>query len=206
MIMTNKVAVTIYMKIQELFTTLDLSTNRFSRDIPKSIGNLNLKGLDLLNLSNNILTGHIPQSLRNFEDLESLNLSQNRLFREIPQELTQLTFLESFNVSHNHLVGPIPQGKQFNTFVSNSFDGNPGLCESPLTKKCKNYEVSLLLPSTPEEIQDLVSPFQFGWKIVLIGYGFGLVVGVTIGHVVSARNHDWLMETFRMRKLVWRLI
>ena len=75
MIMTNKVAVTIYMKIQELFTTLDLSTNRFSRDIPKSIGNLNLKGLHLLNLSNNILTSHIPQSLRNFKDLESLDLS-----------------------------------------------------------------------------------------------------------------------------------
>ena len=103
-------------------------------------------------------------------------------------------------------MGPTPQRKQFNTFPSNSFEGNPRLCGSPLTKKCKNSEVSLLSPSTPEEIQDLVSPFQFGWKIVLIGYGFGLVVGVTIGHVVSARNHDWLMETFRMRKLVWRLI
>ncbi|KAM4133838.1 hypothetical protein ACJW30_01G362100 [Castanea mollissima] len=184
-IMTNKGVVTIYMKVQELFTALDFSSNRFVGDIPESIGNLNLKGLCLLNISNNILTGHIPQSLINLVDLESLDLSQNKLFGEIPQQLTQLTFLAFFNVSNNHLMGPIPQGKQFNTFPSNSFEGNLGLCGSPLTKKCKNYES-----------QDSGSPFQFGWKIVLIGYGFGLVVGVTIGHIVSARNPDLLMKTF----------
>ncbi|KAL4654911.1 hypothetical protein ACB092_01G414000 [Castanea dentata] len=195
-IMTNKGVVTIYMKVQELFTALDFSSNRFVGDIPESIGNLNLKGLRLLNISNNILTGHIPQSLINFVDLESLDLSQNKLFGEIPQNLTQLTFLAFFNVSNNHLMGPIPQGKQFNTFPSNSFEGNLGLCGSPLTKKCKNYEVSLPSPSTPEESQDSGSPFQFGWKIVLIGYEFGLVVGVTIGHIVSARNPDLLMKTF----------
>ena len=202
MIMTNKRVVTDYKKVQEFFIALDFSSNRFDGDILESIGNLNLKGLCLLNLSNNILIGHIPQSLRNFVDLESLDLSQNKLFGEIPQQLTQLTFLESFNVSHNHLVGPIPQGKQFNTFSSNSFEGNPGLCGSPLTKKCESFEVSLPSPTTPEESKDLGSPFQFGWKIVLIGYGFGLVVGVIIGQVVSARNHDWLMKTFGMGKLV----
>ena len=202
MIMTNKGVVTDYKKVQEFFIALDFSSNRFDGDILESIGNLNLKGLCLLNLSNNILIGHIPQSLRNFVDLESLDLSQNKLFGEIPQQLTQLTFLESFNVSHNHLVGPIPQGKQFNTFSSNSFEGNPGLCGSPLTKKCESSEVSLPSPTTPKESKDLGSPFQFGWKIVLIGYGFGLVVGVIIGQVVSARNHDWLMKTFGMGKLV----
>ena len=205
-IMTNKGVVTIYTKVQELFIALDFSSNRFDGDIPESIGNLNLRGLHLLNFSNNILAGQIPQGLKNLVNLESLDLSQNKLFGEIPQQLTQLTFLEFFNVSNNHLMGPIPQGKQFNTFPSNSFEGNPGLCGSPLRKKCKNFEVSLPSPSTPEESQDLRSPFQFGWKIVLIGYGFGLVVGVTIGQVVSARNHDLLMKTFGMRKLQRGLI
>ncbi|KAL4654910.1 hypothetical protein ACB092_01G413900 [Castanea dentata] len=183
MIMTNKGVVTDYMKVQEFFIALDFSSNRFDGNILESIGNLNLKGLCLLNLSNNILIGQIPQSLRNLVNLESLDLSQNKLFGEIPQQLTELTFLESFNVSHNHLVGPIPQGKQFNTFPSNSFEGNPGLCGSPLTKKCKSSEVSLPSPTTPEESKDLGSSFQFGWKIVLIGYGFGLVVGMIIGQV-----------------------
>ena len=103
-------------------------------------------------------------------------------------------------------MGPIPQGKQFNTFPRNSFKGNLGLCGSPLTKNCKNLEVSLPSPSTPKESQDSGSPFQFGWKIVLIGYGFGLVVRVSIGNIVSGKNHDWLRKTFGMRKLVRGLI
>jgi hypothetical protein len=53
-----------------------------------------------------------------------------------------------------------------------------------------------------EKSEDSGSPFEFGWKIVMIGYEFGLVVGVTIGHIVMARKYDWLMNTFRIRQLV----
>ena len=76
----------------------------------------------------------------------------------------------------------------------------------PIDKKCQNSEVSLSSPSTLEDSQNLGSPFQFGWKIVLIGYGFGLVVGVTIGQVMSAGTQDLLMKTFGMRKLLRGLI
>ena len=103
-------------------------------------------------------------------------------------------------------MGHIPQGKQFNTFPSNSFEGNSRLCGSPLTKKCKNSEVSLPSPSTLEESRNMGFLFQFVWKVVLIGYGFGLVVGVTIGQVMSAGNQDLLMKTFGMRKLLRGLI
>jgi Leucine-rich repeat (LRR) protein len=200
MIMTNKGVDTVYSKVQEFFTAVDFSSNQFAGDISESIGNL--IGIRLLNLSNNILTGCIPPCLGKLAKLESLDLSQNKLLGEIPQQLTQLTFLESFNVSHNNLVGPIPHGKQFDTFQSSSFEGNSGLCGSPLTKKCENTDA--LLSPPPSSSQDLCSPLQFGWKIVVIGYGFGLVVGGTIGHIVTARNHDWLMKTFRMRQLVRR--
>ena len=200
MMMTNKGVDTIYRKVQEIFTALDFSSNSFAGDIPESIGNI--KELRLLNLSNNILTGRIPPTLGNLAELESLDLSQNKLVGEIPQQLTQLNFLESFNVSHNNLVGLIPQGKQFNTFENNSFEGNSKLCGNPLSKKCKYYEVLPPLPSTSEKNQDSGSPLQFDWRIVMIGYGFGLLVGVTIGHIVIARNHDWLMKTFRVRQPV----
>jgi Leucine-rich repeat (LRR) protein len=197
MMMTNKGNIMFYEKVQELFTAIDFSNNRFVGEIPKSIENL--KGAQLLNLSNNYLTGHIPSSLGNLTELETLDLSQNKLSGEIPQQLTQLTFLEVFSVSHNCLMGRIPQGKQFDTFETNSFEDNPGLCGKPLTKKCGNSDKAPFKHSIFEASQDSRSPFEFGWKIVVIGYGFGFVVGVIIGPIVIARKHDWLIKTFQIR-------
>jgi Leucine-rich repeat (LRR) protein len=199
MMMTNKGKDMFYEKVQELFIAIDLSSNRFVGEIPEFIGNLN--GVQLLNLSNNALTGHIPSSLGNLTELEALDLSQNKLSGEIPQQLTQLTFLEVFNVSHNNLMGPIPQGKQFDTFENSSFEGNPRLCGRQLTRKCWNSNEPPSQPSISQESQDSGSPFEFGWKIVAIGYGFGFVVGVIIGRIVIARKHDWLMKTLRIRPL-----
>ena len=139
--------------------------------------------------------------------LESLDLSQNRLSGEIPSQLTQLTFLEWFNVSHNQLVDSISHGKQFDTFENKSFMGNLGLCDNPLSKKCWVSDSSIPLPSTSKQIQDsAVSPFEFGWKIVLVGYGFGLIVGVIIGNIVATRKRDWLMKTFGMRQRVQKKV
>jgi Leucine-rich repeat (LRR) protein len=199
MTMTNKGYNMFYEKVQELLMAIDMSSNRFLGEIPNSIQNL--RGCRLLNISNNILTGYIPPSLGDLVELEALDLSQNKLSGEIPQELTQLTFLEVFNVSHNNLTGSIPQGKQFATFQIGSFEGNSRLCGRPLTKKCENFD-ELRMPS-PSSIfkgsQDYESPFEFGWKIVVIGYAFGLVLGVTIWCTVIARKHDWLMKTFKIR-------
>jgi hypothetical protein len=188
MMMTNKGKNLFYEKVPEIFTAIDFSSNIFVGDIPEYIETL--KGAQLLNLSNNNLTGHILLSLGKLTELEALDLSHNKLSREIPQQLTQLTFLAFFNVSHNNLTGLIPQGKQFDTFENNSFEGNPGLCGRPLTRKCANSN---------DESQDSGLPFEFGWKIVVIGYGFGFVFGVIIGPIVIERKQDWLMKTFRIR-------
>jgi Leucine-rich repeat (LRR) protein len=197
--LTNKGKNMFYEKVLELFIAIDFSSNKFVGEIPKFIENL--KGIQLLNLSNNYLTGHIPPSLGNLIELEALDLSQNKLSGDIPQELTQLTFLGFFNVSHNNLMGPIPQGKQFGTFENNSFERNPGLCGRPLTKTCGNSDELTSHPTIFKESQNSETLFKFGWKIVVIGYGYGFVVGAIIGPIVIARKHDWLMKTFRIRLL-----
>ncbi|KAJ7968210.1 putative Leucine-rich receptor-like kinase family protein [Quillaja saponaria] len=133
MTMTNKGMQTVYQKVQEDFTAIDISSNKFQGEIPNFIGDL--KGLNLLNLSNNMFVGSIPTSLGSLVKLESLDMSRNKLFGQIPQELTQLTFLEFFNVSCNNLNGPIPRGKQFDTFEEQFSFWKFGIMWEPIIKE-----------------------------------------------------------------------
>ncbi|WRX28801.1 Leucine-rich repeat - like 10, partial [Theobroma cacao] len=178
-------------KILTVLTTTDLSGNNFEGEIPRVIGELNsLRGL---NLSHNNLVGHVPPSLGNLSQLEWLDLSSNKLDGQIPRELVDLTFLSFFNVSNNQLVGPIPQGKQFNTFENDSYEGNKGLCGLPLSIACSSNEPRQPPPSMNSHNED-GSKFEFGWEVVLIGYGFGFIFGVAMGYVAfRARKPKWFV-------------
>ncbi|KAH9745274.1 Receptor-like protein 7 [Citrus sinensis] len=192
LILSNKGTELEYEKLSNLITAIILSNNSFVGEIPTSIANL--KGLRTLNLSNNNLQGHIPPTLGNLIVIESLDLSNNKFSGQIPQQLGELTTLEVLDVSDNLLTGPIPQGKQFNTFGKGSFDGNPGLCGQPFSKKCDNSATS-----PPEEDPRSESLFAFGWKTVLIGYASGTVIGVVLGHIFSTRKYEWLAKTFGLQ-------
>ncbi|KAF8034780.1 hypothetical protein BT93_C0945 [Corymbia citriodora subsp. variegata] len=186
-----------YPKISEVFTVIDLSSNFFEGDIPGAIGDL--RGLQGLNLSNNFLTGHIPPSLGNLTALESLDLSRNNLSGEIPQKLIELGFLSFLNMSYNNLTGFVPRGKQFDTFLNNSFEGNSGLCGEFISTKCQDPGDKSGQPSTHQE-EDLGSPIELNWKIVLMGYGSGLVIGVVIGNAFISWKHDWFEGNARRRR------
>jgi hypothetical protein len=121
-------------KILTTLTAIDISKNALEGTIPASIGNL--ISLLVLNMSHNTFNGAIPPHLGGIAALESLDLSSNMLSGDIPQELTNLTFLSTLNLSNNHLDGRIPQSHQFATFDNMSFDGDAGLCGSPLSKQC----------------------------------------------------------------------
>ncbi|CAL5393894.1 unnamed protein product [Camellia sinensis] len=180
-----------YKQILNIFTAIDLSSNKFEGEIPEFIGNL--KGLQVLNLSNNDLSSRIPSCLGNLTNLESLDLSQNKLSGEIPQQLALLTFLEFLNVSNNNLTGPIPHGMQLNTFENNSYEGNLGLCGDPLSRKCGKPKAP---PLNFEEENDSMFPSTVDWIVICMGYVSGIVVGIVIGHTITTRYHEWFIETF----------
>ncbi|XP_041001237.1 receptor like protein 27-like [Juglans microcarpa x Juglans regia] len=200
MTMMNKGMEMVYGKVSNLFIAIDLSRNRFEGEIPEVVGHL--KGVNLLNLSHNFLTGPIPFTLANLTVLESLDLSQNKLSGVIPLQLMELTFLSHFNVSQNHLKGPIPHEKQFNTFNNSSFSENPELCGSPLSNKCENPENSMP-PSSSHNSTNHNSEFsfEFGWKVVALGYGCGFVFGAVFGQIMITKKYDWFMKAFAIRQL-----
>ncbi|XP_044487569.1 receptor-like protein 49 [Mangifera indica] len=175
-------------KILTIFCTIDFSNNHFHGTIPAVIGNF--RALNHLNLSHNSLTGTIPPLLGNLGGLESLDLSSNNLSGRIPAQLTNLTFLAVLNLSQNQLEGPIPVGNQFDTFSDDSYSGNPGLCGLPLTKKCNSGEASQPFPEG-----DVDSNSDFGWKVVMMGYGCGTVVGLFVGSLVFlTRKPQWIVD------------
>ncbi|XP_065865491.1 receptor-like protein 7 [Euphorbia lathyris] len=200
-IMSNKGINIEYEKIPRFFVAMDLSSNKFEGEIPGAIGNL--RELLLLNLSNNVLARHIPSTLGNLQQLEALDLSMNKLSGNIPMQLTQLSFLAFFNVSRNNLTGLIPRGNQFNTFENSSYDWNSGLCGNPLSRKCEDSDSRMpLAPPQPEDGAE----FEFGWKVVLMGFASGLVIGVAIECTVNTRKNidKWQAKLTRFKCKLWR--
>ncbi|XP_078178064.1 receptor-like protein 7 [Carex rostrata] len=172
--------------LPNLMVSIDLSTNRFTGDIPEAIGEL--KGIKALNLSHNAFTGSIPHRLGQLTQIESLDLSWNQLSGEIPQELMSLNFLSTLNLSFNHLVGRIPQSKQFLTFENSSFEGNPGLCGVPLSKLC-NVQIpgnNSTSPSTKpaEKMTEIVLLGLF----IGLGYGTGFAIAMVIPGFSSSHH------------------
>nr|POE86203.1 receptor-like protein 12 [Quercus suber] len=80
-------------------------SNKLSEQIPSALGNLSLFKH---NLSKNLLTGEIPQSLGSLVQLEELDLSENKLTGNIPKELGNCGRLLSLDLSNNNLLVEIP--------------------------------------------------------------------------------------------------
>ncbi|OMO76617.1 hypothetical protein COLO4_25512 [Corchorus olitorius] len=176
------------------FTFLDFSNNQFYGGIPEVLGELG--SLLVLNLSYNNLNGSIPPTFGHMAALESLDLSSNKLGGRIPPELTDLTFLGVLNLSYNNLVGPIPQGKQFSTFDNDSYIGNPGLWGCPLSKNCHNIMMKQPQPNFnvdqhEDSDNDDDSEIPFNWKVAAMGYGCGIVLGLSIGYIMFTIGRPW---------------
>nr|KAJ0200855.1 hypothetical protein LSAT_V11C600319320 [Lactuca sativa] len=128
-----------------IYSFMDLSDNRFSGEIPASLGNL--ESLKVLNISYNNISGLIPVSFGNLKDVESLDLSHNKISGSIPQSLVKLDQLAILDVSNNRLTGKIPTGWQMNTMNEvKFFANNSGLCGMQIMIKCPED-----IPPTPKK-------------------------------------------------------
>ncbi|KAB2637160.1 LRR receptor-like serine/threonine-protein kinase [Pyrus ussuriensis x Pyrus communis] len=84
---------------------VDLSQNHLSGYFPDHFGSL--KGLKMFNIARNNFSGSLPTSVTNISTLSSLDISQNHFTGPLPNNLP--TSLESFNASYNDLSGDVPE-------------------------------------------------------------------------------------------------
>ncbi|KAJ4903454.1 receptor like protein 24 [Raphanus sativus] len=176
-------------RVRTSYAAIDFSGNRIEGQIPESIGLL--KALIALNFSNNAFSCHIPLSLANLKKLESLDLSSNNLSGTIPGGLGTLSFLAYINVSHNQLKGEIPQGTQITGQAKSSFEGNTGLCGLPLQDTCFGTNVR---PKQQAKQEYQEEEQVLNWKGVAIGYGPGVLLGLSIAHLVVTYKPEWLIK------------
>ncbi|KAJ0970220.1 hypothetical protein J5N97_023097 [Dioscorea zingiberensis] len=171
-----------YSKTLQYVSSIDLSGNNLSGDIPHQL--MNLFGLQNLNLSGNTLTGKIPENIGHLSLLESLDLSRNNLGGSIPTSMSMLTFLSHLNLSYNSLSGKIPSGSQLQTFRDPSmYIGNPGLCGPPLDEECKGSETNHgASPSCGDEDHECESEMLGFYISISLGFvaGFWAIWGTLL--------------------------
>ena len=121
-------------------------------------------------------------------NLEALDLSRNLLFGHIPQDLGILSSLSIINFSHNNLEGPIPRGTQFQRQNCSSFMVNPKL--SNLEDICEKPHLPNL---TPQETEEMLEPKEqvVNWIAAALAYGPGVFCGLVFGHIFVSHKHDW---------------
>ncbi|XP_034908544.2 receptor-like protein EIX2 isoform X1 [Populus alba] len=90
----------------EILSFLDLSNNLLSGQLPNCF--MNRKRLVVLNLANNSLSGKIPSSVGSLFLLQTLDLHNNKLYGELPVSLKNCSMLKFLNLGENRLSGEIP--------------------------------------------------------------------------------------------------
>ncbi|KAI9073545.1 hypothetical protein K1719_044493 [Acacia pycnantha] len=89
-------------------TILDLSMNKFTDASTFLCPNETVMNLSLLDLSNNQLSGLLPDCWKYFDSLFFLNVENNSLFGKIPTSMGSLISIRSLHLGFNKFSGEIP--------------------------------------------------------------------------------------------------
>ncbi|KAL4618409.1 hypothetical protein ACB092_06G008100 [Castanea dentata] len=172
-----------------LVNIIDLSNNNLSGEIPKEVASL--QGLQSLNLSFNILTGRIPENIGDMRSIESIDFSINQLSGQIPQSMSSLTFLSHLNLSNNNLIGRIPSSTQLQSLSASSFFGNK-LCGPPLTENCT---INYVKPNIENKRSKGFGGHMVDWFFVSMALGFVVGFWVVLGPLLW--NKQWRILYFQ---------
>ncbi|TYH74645.1 hypothetical protein ES332_D05G415100v1 [Gossypium tomentosum] len=89
--------------------SINLSRNKFTGSVSRIC---NIKVLELLDLSNNLFSGLVPDCLKRLWSLTALNLADNSFTGSLPSSLGFLTPLEMLSLRGNKFSGELPSSIQ----------------------------------------------------------------------------------------------
>lgn len=116
----------------EEITRIVLSDNRLTGDLPQSLSSL--PNLQVLNLSKNNLQGNVPQAYAGLSHLVTLDLSDNELTGILPLQVAALgAMLNQCSLSKNAGIC-LPDNAMYA-----ALNANP-ICQLPLRKDCRGYD------------------------------------------------------------------
>ncbi|KAG8371006.1 hypothetical protein BUALT_Bualt13G0042200 [Buddleja alternifolia] len=184
-----------YDTILSLVTNINLSDNELSGDIPEGL--TRLVELGSLNLSGNHLTGLIPDGIGEMKQLESLDLSRNFLYGEIPNGIAILSSLNYLNLSYNNLTGRIPQSTQLMGMNASGFIGNE-LCGLPLPSDCSDDAV---VPGPMYKEEDGGGESKVDWFYLFLSLGYAVGLSVVCGTLIIKKS--WREAYFEFLEDMW---
>ncbi|EEF28629.1 serine-threonine protein kinase, plant-type, putative [Ricinus communis] len=153
------------------------------------------KGLAMLNLSHNALSGEIPSNIGDMIDLQSLDLSFNRLSGKIPDSVNLLDSLGYMNLSYNNFSGKIPAGTRFDILYGDgsAYIGNEQLCGAGNLINCND--------KTSSSSEDTTGVEDSRDRLLFIGV-------VVSGYVVSFFGYFGVLclKGEQHRKRYWKVI
>ncbi|XP_042504778.1 receptor-like protein EIX2 [Macadamia integrifolia] len=181
-----------------LVKSIDLSNNHLSGKIPDGI--TRLVELGTLNLSMNHLIGKIPEKIGDLRNLETFDLSVNQLSGHIPPSISSLTFLSHLNLSYNNLSGKIPSSNQLQTISDASiYTGNSGLCGLPLANNCPGEDK--IPPPAHAKVDRKNEDEEDGEGMDMLWFYIGIIMGFIVGYLgvwgILFFKKSWRIAYFR---------
>ncbi|XP_024376899.1 protein STRUBBELIG-RECEPTOR FAMILY 8 isoform X1 [Physcomitrium patens] len=108
-------------------TSIKLNNNKLSGTLDGQVFS-KLTNLITLDISNNAITGPIPEGMGDMVSLRFLNMQNNKLTGPIPDTLANIPSLETLDVSNNALTGFLPPNLNPKNF---RYGGNPLNTQAP---------------------------------------------------------------------------
>lgn len=164
---------------------LDLSDNSLTGNLPSDVGNLGR--LRLLNLARNQMSGDLPSELNKIDGLEYLDLSNNNFNGKIPDKLSSR--LEVFNVSYNDLEGTVPENLRH--FPDSSFHPGNNLLILPGGSSADH--------KLPDEIDGRAkhhsSKSSIRIAIIVASVGAAVMIAFVLLAYYRAQHHDFRRQS-----------